>query len=108
MNSQLHTRKFSMTAIKNPITSIVEFSSGYAMNLNRTIPMANRKQRLQMKEARQSILNKAIVQKTKFLHKIALFCLINQFLSYEFIASEESPAAYHRDCCFSGCFRRIQ
>ena len=32
-----------------------------------------------MKAARLSILNKAIVQKSKFLHKIALFCLINQF-----------------------------
>jgi hypothetical protein len=54
------------------------------MNLNRTMPMASRKQRLQMKAARQSILNKAIVQKTKFLHKIALFCLINQIQLYEF------------------------
>ncbi len=40
-----------------------------------------------MKAARLSILNKAIVQKSKFLHKIALFCLINQFHSYDFNAS---------------------
>jgi hypothetical protein len=51
------------------------------------IPSESMKHILQMKAVRESILNKAIVQKSKFLHKIALFCLINQFHKYEFIAS---------------------
>jgi hypothetical protein len=55
--------------------------------LYHNIAIASRKQTLQMKAARLSILNKAIVQKSKFLHKIALICLINQFQQYEFIAS---------------------
>jgi len=37
------------------------------------------KQTLQMKAARDNILNKAIGQNSKILHKIALICLINQF-----------------------------
>jgi hypothetical protein len=40
-------------------------------------PIAIRKHILQMNAARLSILNRAIVQKSTFLVKIALFCLIN-------------------------------
>jgi hypothetical protein len=47
--------------------------------LNQRKQMASRKQILQMKAERYNILNKAMVQNSKFLHKIALFCLINHF-----------------------------
>jgi hypothetical protein len=50
-------------------------------------PIAIKKQTLQMNAARLSILDRAMVQKSKFLVKIALFCLINQFHRHEFIAS---------------------
>jgi hypothetical protein len=47
--------------------------------LSHSMASASMKHTLQMKAARHNILNKAIVQKSKFLLKIALFCLINQF-----------------------------
>ena len=58
---------------------MMDDSPGLTGCLYHKMPIANRKQTLQMKAARLSILNKAIVQKSKFLHKIALICLINQF-----------------------------
>ena len=64
-----------------------EESPGLTGCFNHNKQIASRKHTLQMKAARLSILNKAIGQKSKFLHKIALFCLINQFHLYEFIAS---------------------
>src|SRR5450631_267799 len=80
------TMIFKITDKKNPITMISELIPQSEFNgcLNDKMPIAIRKQTLQMKAARLSILNKAIVQKSKFLHKIALFCLINQFNSYDF------------------------
>jgi len=75
------TMIFKITDKKNPITMISELNPESEFNgcLYDKMPIASRKQTLQMKAARLSILNKAIVQKSKFLLKIALFCLINQF-----------------------------
>lgn len=58
---------------------IMEKRPGLTGCLNHNKKIANRKHTLQIKAARLSILKKAISQKSKFLHKIALFCLINQF-----------------------------
>jgi hypothetical protein len=87
--NQIFAMTFRMIARKNPITMIRELIPGSESIgcLSHNMPSASMKHTLQMKAARQSILNKAIVQKSKFLHKIALFCLINQFQLYEFIAS---------------------
>jgi hypothetical protein len=51
------------------------------------IKMDSRKHTLQIKADRLSILSKAIVQKSKFLLKILLFCGINYFDLYEFITA---------------------
>ena len=72
---------------RNPMAMISDVIPGLTGCLKYNNPIARRKHTLQMKAARLSILNKAIVQKSKFLHKIALFCLINQFHLYEFTAS---------------------
>jgi len=87
--NQRFTTIFRMIARKNPMTMIRELIPGSESVgwLNHKMPSASMKHTLQMKAERVSILNKAIVQKSKFLHKIALFCLINQFQLYEFIAS---------------------
>jgi hypothetical protein len=85
--SQTLIPKLRTIEIKKPITIMMDESPGLIGCLYHNIAIASRKQTLQMKAARLSILNKAIVQKSKFLHKIALFCLINQFQQYEFIAS---------------------
>jgi hypothetical protein len=77
--SQKLTTIFKTTETKNPITSSREVSPGFTGCLYHRIPIASRKHILQMKAERWSILKKAIVQKSKYLLKIALFCLINQF-----------------------------
>jgi hypothetical protein len=64
---------------KNPITMVSDAISVATGRFIRRKQIASKKQMLQMKAARLSILNKAMVQKPKFLHKIALFCLINHF-----------------------------
>jgi hypothetical protein len=84
---QAFTTTFSTTERKNPITMIRDATPGYTGCLYHSNPIASRKHMLQMKAVRLSILNKAMVQKSKFLHKIALFCLNNQFHSNEFIPS---------------------
>ncbi len=50
------------------------------------IAMASRKHTLQIKADRFNILSRAMVQKSKFLLKIPLFCGINHFELYEFAA----------------------
>jgi hypothetical protein len=77
-SSQIFTTKFSTIESKNPITMIRDDSPGFTGLLNHNKQIARRKHTLQMKAARLSILSKAIGQKSKFLHKIALFCLIKQ------------------------------
>jgi len=81
ISSQKLTTIFRTIARKNPITMIRELIPGSEFSgcLSHKIASASMKHTLQIKAARQSILNKAMVQKSKFLHKIALICLINQF-----------------------------
>ena len=81
ISSQRFTTMFSKMARKNPITMMRELIPGSEFSgcLSHNMASASMKHTLQMKAARHNILNKAIVQKSKFLHKIALFCLINQF-----------------------------
>jgi hypothetical protein len=76
-------------ARKNPITMIRELIPGSESMgcFSQSMPMASMKHTLQIKAERDSNLNKPMVQNSKYLHKIALFCLTNQFLLYEFIAS---------------------
>src|ERR1700682_4180339 len=81
------TTTFNKMETKKPITMIRDASPGLIGCLIHNMPIARRKQTLQMKAARMSILNKAIVQKSKFLHKIALFCLNYQFHLYELFLS---------------------
>jgi hypothetical protein len=63
---------------RNPITIISDESPGLMGFFSHNKQTARRKHTLQMKAARLSIRSKAIGQKSKFLHKIALFCLIKQ------------------------------
>ena len=81
ISSQRFTTIFKTMARKNPITMMRELIPGSELSgcLSHNIPSASMKHTLQIKAARHNILNRAIVQKSKFLHKIALICLINQF-----------------------------
>jgi hypothetical protein len=87
MINQIFTTTFRTIESKKPITIINEEIPGLTGCEYHNRKIANRKHTLQIKAARLSILKKAMSQKSKILHKIALFCLINQFHYYEFIAS---------------------
>src|SRR5665213_861900 len=105
---QVLTIRFKKTERTNPITIIRDSKPGFTGFRIQSIRMANRKQTLQIKADRLSILNRPIVQKSKILHKIPLFCGINHFDLYECIFSEKSVSAY---CCHSPVsarFHRVQ
>ena len=81
ISSHEFTTIFRMMARKNPITMMRELIPGSEFSgcLSHNMASASMKHTLQMKAARHNTLNKAIGQNSKFLHKIALICLINQF-----------------------------